>query len=263
MTIFILAELSLQAMINTLAFLNGGRSCKNNSTLWKFLHNVQCFIYSRELGKEPQYKYALSILQKTLSIMQLIYSQNKNVIKANKMFSNSIYHINMHLNRDRPLSWTLLHIHTIQSYKCIQSVFKAARVYTLHLHTHSLSGSSLADSLTLFMYKGAQSRQVASEEMTFHCAGWQLRHAAQAPSALSSCAERAGITQPISHRPARISREDRIKGLFRAGPIQTGPQITFKKGPIGQAQNPDHISHSWSGELRSKTSYLRDQKECV
>lgn len=99
--------------------------------------------------------------------------------------------------------------------------------------------------------------------MTFHCAGRQLRHAAQAPSALSSCAERAGITQPISHRSARISREDRIKGPFRAGPIQTGPQITFKKGPIGQAQNPDHISHNRSGALRSETSYLWDQKECV
>lgn len=56
--------------------------------------------------------------------------------------------------------------------------------------------------------------------MTFHCAGRQLRHAAQAPSALSSCAERAGITHPISHRPARISREDRIKDPFRTRPIE-------------------------------------------
>jgi len=65
--IFILAEHSLQAMLNTLPFINGGLSClakkkKKKSTLWKFLYNVPYFIISRQLGKEPQYKYAFSIL---------------------------------------------------------------------------------------------------------------------------------------------------------------------------------------------------------
>lgn len=137
-TIFILAELSLKAMLNSLAFLNGGlyalQKKKKNGTIWKFLYNVPYFIFSKQLGKEPQYKYFQHTLENIINHANMIHSQNKTslqVIKVDKMFSNPIHQINMHLNRGRPLSWTLIHIvHTIPSYKCLQSVFKAARVYT-------------------------------------------------------------------------------------------------------------------------------------
>lgn len=123
------------------------------STLWKFLYNVPYFIFSRQLGKEPQYKYFQHTLENIINHANVIHSQNKTslqVIKADKIVLQSHPSNNYALKqRQAPLLNINTHCthHTVLqvSTKCIQS---SQSLYILvHLHTHSLSGSPRSESV--------------------------------------------------------------------------------------------------------------------